>query len=75
MIIINDKIIVNCSVDNLKGIHYFKSVSSEMQVFYIWNYLTLVCNLVSIQGNNQTFWYLKSHLERPGSPSKKSWLC
>lgn len=37
MIIINDKIIVNinCSVDNLKGIHYFKSVSSEMQVFYI----------------------------------------
>ena len=35
MIIINDKIIVNCSVDNLKGIHCFKSVSSEMQVFYI----------------------------------------
>lgn len=34
MIIINNKIIVNCSVDNLKGIHYFKSVSSEMQMFY-----------------------------------------
>ena len=76
MIIINDKIIVNinCSVDNLKRIHYFKSVSSEMQVFYIWNYLPLFCNLVSIQGNNQTFCHLKSHLERPGSPSKKSWL-
>ena len=35
MIIINDKIIVKCSVSDLKRIHYFKSISSEMQMFYL----------------------------------------